>query len=134
VLEAGLSFIAPAEAASFRWLGAGPYAGFPGKDMLNEFGRHHLNREDLYFQGNRRQVDAALLARSNGSGLALLGSDMDISVERVDEGTTFSHNACSSTEFWPPRPAPRPPQAEQAPLQACLIRDGCLGRACGALR
>lgn len=32
------------ELAEFRWIGQGPYAGYPGKDRLNEFGLFHLNR------------------------------------------------------------------------------------------
>lgn len=96
LLEAGLALIVPASASEFRWLGAGPYAGYPGKDRLNEFGRWHLNRADLNFQGNRRQVELALLTNPAGMGVALGGEMMDVSVERVDETTIFNHNALLS--------------------------------------
>ena len=96
LLEAGLSLVMPAEAADFRWIGAGPFAGYPGKDALNEFGLNHLNRVDIRFQGNRREVDVALLTTAAGAGVALAGTEMDVAVERIDGGTVFSHNAVLS--------------------------------------
>ena len=57
LLEAGMSFLAPAEASELHWIGQGPFAGFPGKDRLNDFGIYHLNSRDIRFQGNRRAVD-----------------------------------------------------------------------------
>ncbi len=96
LLEAGLSLVIPAAASEFRWLGAGPYAGYPGKDKLNEFGRYHLSRADLNFQGNRRAVEMALLTSPAGAGLALGGERMDVAVERVAAGTIFSHNSVLS--------------------------------------
>ena len=97
ILEAGISLLVPAEAGSFRWLGAGPYAGYPGKDLLNNFGLYHLHRDDLRFEGNHRDVEAALLARPTGIGLALFGTKLDLAVERVPEGTVLSHNAVMSS-------------------------------------
>ena len=96
LLEAGFALIVPASASEFRWIGAGPYAGYPGKDALNEFGRFHLNRADLNFQGNRRQVELALLTGPDGAGVALGGTDMDVAVEREGGNTILSHNALIS--------------------------------------
>lgn len=96
LLETGVSLVVPGTASEFRWLGAGPYAGYPGKDALNEFGRFHLNRADLNFQGNRRDVEIALLTDAAGAGLALGGEGMDVSVERVGDDTVLSHNAVLS--------------------------------------
>jgi len=96
LLEAGVSLVVPAAASEFRWLGAGPYAGYPGKDMLNEFGLYHLNRADLNFQGNRRRVELALLTSPSGTGVVLGGMAMEVSVERVGEETILSHNAVIS--------------------------------------
>ena len=74
LLEAGLSTRAAQPAASeFRWIGQGPYAGYPGKDALNEFGLYHLSRADIRFQGNRRETDVALLTNSRGQGVLLQG-------------------------------------------------------------
>jgi len=96
MLEAGVALLVPAAASEFRWIGAGPYAGYPGKDRLNEYGRHHLSRPDLNFQGNRRQVALALLTDPAGAGFALGGDEMEVAVERVYDRTVFSHNAVIS--------------------------------------
>lgn len=91
--EAGVSFIGSPSASEFRWIGAGPYAGTPGKDVLNEFGVFHLNREDLSFGGNRRETEIAILSSPTGAGFALFASPSDIAVETTSEGVTLSHNA-----------------------------------------
>lgn len=91
--EAGLSILAPAGLGEFRWIGQGPFAGYPGKDRLNEFGLYHLQREDLRFQGNRRGTELALLTTAAGSGLALSMAPGDLAVERDGDGVLLSHNA-----------------------------------------
>jgi beta-galactosidase len=95
-LEAGLSLLVPASASEFRWVGQGPFAGYPGKDRLNEFGLYHLNREDLNFQGNRREVNLALLTGPNGAGILLANEPSDIAVENTKDGTVLSHNVVLS--------------------------------------
>lgn len=94
--EAGLSVVLPAEATEFRWIGQGPYAGYPGKDALNEFGLFHLHRDDLHFQGNRRETELALLTTPAGAGLALATTPCDVAVERAGATTLLSHNAVIS--------------------------------------
>jgi len=96
MVETGLAFSVPAALSEFRWLGQGPYAGYPGKDRLNEFGIFHLNREDLYFPGNRRGVELAFLSTPGGAGLLLTGDEMTVSVEHRGDATLFSHIASSS--------------------------------------
>lgn len=91
--EAGLSVVGPAGADQLRWIGQGPYAGYPGKDRLNEFGVYHLGREDLHFQGNRRGTELALLTGATGNGFALAMPAGDIAAERDGERTLLSHNA-----------------------------------------
>ncbi|MGV7206985.1 glycoside hydrolase family 2 TIM barrel-domain containing protein [Oxalobacteraceae bacterium A2-2] len=91
--EAGLSLVAPAGMGEFRWIGQGPYAGYPGKDKLNEFGLYHLNRADLRFQGNRRGTELALLTDGRGAGFALSVAASDVAVERAGDTTLLSHNA-----------------------------------------
>jgi beta-galactosidase len=94
LLEAGIAF--RTTASEFRWIGQGPYAGYPGKDRLNEFGLHHLNREDLYFSGNRRGMECAVASTPDGRGFALLGTAADVAVEATDSGFFVSHNALLS--------------------------------------
>ena len=93
IVEAGLAFeVAPSQ-SEFRWIGQGPYAGYPGRDRLNEFGIFHLNRDDLYFPGNRRGVELAALASSDGPGIMIGGDRLTVSVEKRDTATIFSHLA-----------------------------------------
>ncbi|MES2901567.1 MAG: glycoside hydrolase family 2 TIM barrel-domain containing protein [Pseudomonadota bacterium] len=91
--EAGLSVLAPQGMGEFRWIGQGPYAGYPGKDRLNEFGLFHLNREDLHFQGNRRETELAVLSTAEGAGFAFATDRADVAVERSGLQTLLSHNA-----------------------------------------
>jgi beta-galactosidase len=91
--EAGLSVLVPTGFNEFRWIGQGPYAGYPGKDRLNEFGLFHLNREDLRFQGNRRETELAMLTDAKGDGLALAMAAGDMAVERQGDATLLSQNA-----------------------------------------
>ncbi|RZA32448.1 MAG: hypothetical protein EOP92_25975, partial [Lysobacteraceae bacterium] len=91
--EAGISVVAPPALTDFRWIGQGPYAGYPGKDRLNEFGLHHLGRADLRFQGNRRGTEFAMLTAGAGQGFALALAPGDVAVERQEENTVISHNA-----------------------------------------
>jgi beta-galactosidase len=93
--EAGLSVVVP-RATEFRWIGQGPYCGYPGKDRLNDFGLFHLNRDDLRFQGNRRHTRVALLTTPTGAGVALLAEAADVAVERDGDQTLLSSNAVIS--------------------------------------
>ena len=93
VSEAGLSVVAPTGASELRWIGQGPYAGYPGKDQLNEFGIYHLGRDDLRFQGNRRQTELTVLTDAGGAGFALATPAADVAVERHGARTLLSHNA-----------------------------------------
>ena len=97
--EAGLSVVMPSEFSEFRWIGDGPYPGYPGKERLNEFGLFHLNREDLYFQGNRRRTELAMLTTPAGAGIALITSPSDVAVERDEQQgqILLSHNAIISS-------------------------------------
>ncbi len=65
LLEAGYALRAAPALTDFRWTGDGPYAAYPGKDCLDEFGTYHLHRDDLHFDGNRPHVDHALLSRAD---------------------------------------------------------------------
>ncbi len=97
LLEAGLSVVLPDSLSEFRWIGQGPYPAYPGKERLDEFGLFHLNREDLHFQGNRRETELALLTNPTGAGVALaMTTPADVAVERNDNQTFLNHNAVIS--------------------------------------
>jgi beta-galactosidase len=93
LLEAGLEMVVPAAQTELRWLGPGPYAGYPGKDRLNEFGLYRLSREDHRFQGNRREIELALLSSPAGKGVLVAGPKMDLALENRAAETLLSHNA-----------------------------------------
>jgi len=96
LLEAGMSILVPDSMNEFRWIGKGPYNAYPGKEKLSEFGIFHLNRRDLYFQGNRRSVELAMLTNRTGNGVALSTQSSDVAVERLEDYTLLSHNALLS--------------------------------------
>ena len=98
-LEAGVSFIVPKELTQMRWVGDGPYPSYPDKDMLDKFGIFQKANEDLYFQGNRRNIDAALFTNRIGNGLLVVGNGDDIAVENITGGMMISHNARVSSRF-----------------------------------
>lgn len=93
LLETGLEMAVPAAHTELRWLGPGPYAGYPGKDRLNEFGLYRLSREDHRFQGNRREVELALLSSPAGAGILVVGRKMDVALENRAAETLLRHNA-----------------------------------------
>jgi beta-galactosidase len=95
-VEAGLAMLMPATFSEFRWIGQGPFAAYPGKDRLNEFGIYHLNHEDIRFEGNRREVELAVLSNPAGDGLLIAGAHMDIAVENTSAGLVLSHKALVS--------------------------------------
>ncbi|MFT3827874.1 MAG: glycoside hydrolase family 2 TIM barrel-domain containing protein [Chitinophagaceae bacterium] len=103
--EAGISLLIPSALSEFRWIGKGPYAAYPGKDRLSEFGIYHLNSNDLYYAGNRQHVSCAVFTDEKGAGFVLLADNADISVERTASGIIVSHNATVSGRFnkytWP---------------------------------
>ena len=93
MVEVGYSVAVPSELSEFRWLGQGPYATYPGKDRQSEYGLHRLNRDDLYFPGNRRNTEFAMLTTPAGRGLWLSGKNLTVSVENRDSFTLWSHIA-----------------------------------------
>ncbi len=105
ITESGLSLLIPSILTEFRWVGKGPFASYPGKNKLSEFGIYYLNSNDLYFPGNRQEVDCAVFTDKQGNGFALISDGADISVERNDKGLVVSHNAittgCYDKYIWP---------------------------------
>ncbi len=92
-LEAGVSFVLPSNLTDVQWVGDGPYHGYPDKYRLNNFGFHYLKKGDINFNGNRRNVELAVITDSEGNGIAVLGDRSDISFEVQDNRIILSHNA-----------------------------------------
>lgn len=93
IVEAGLSIRMP-DVTTARWIGQGPYACYPGKNMLDEYGSWQLNTADAYFPGNRQNVSMMLLTDAKGLGTLLYPHDKsaNIALERYPEGIVVSHN------------------------------------------
>lgn len=98
-LEAGVCFIIPGTFSQMRWVGDGPYPSYPDKDMLDEFGIYQKANNDLYFQGNRGNVEVILFTNKTGEGLILTGNGCNVAVENISEGILVSHNAKVSSRF-----------------------------------
>lgn len=104
-VEAGYGLLLPETMCNFRWLGNGPYASYPSKDRLSEYGVWQMNSDDIYFPGNRMHVDALMVTDSNGNGFVMFMNDANVSFERHKEGLLVSHNCWQTSAFnkhtWP---------------------------------
>lgn len=92
IREAGLALLLDSSIDCFQWLGRGPYTAWPGKDSANEPGVHALKSDDLYFEGNKRGVDALLCTDSEGGGLFFVSDCADVDFELTDRGVVLSFN------------------------------------------
>jgi hypothetical protein len=94
LVETGIALQLPGKFNRFDWVGLGPYECYPLASTLSEFGIWALNRDDLYFSGNRRDVRLLLASSDDGSEVAVVPSiPADIAFERRGENTLLAHNA-----------------------------------------
>lgn len=97
ILEGGVAMLLDHHINQVQWIGYGPYATYPGKQNANHYGLHTMTAGDLYFEGNRMGVDAALLTDDHGKGLLLLCNDSKgVNFEQTDRGIVLSVNAVVS--------------------------------------
>ncbi len=92
-LDAGVSFQLAPEIESFYWTGRGPYPSYPDKIDYANFGFHQIHKDDIDFDGNRSEVDVAVLTDEKGNGIVILPENGNVSVERIDGKIIVSHNA-----------------------------------------
>ena len=78
------------------WIGNGPMPTYPGRYRAGRYGIWTMLQGDLYFEGNRSGVDAALLTDKDGNGLLLFCDNGNISFEQTDRGIVISVNAAVS--------------------------------------
>jgi len=90
--ELGLAFLLDRRIDRVQWIGQGPFATYPGRYRANRYGAWDMQQDDVYFEGNRRGVDAALLTDADGKGLLLLCRKGDISFEQTDRGIVVTYN------------------------------------------
>lgn len=94
--ELGIAWLLPAEIDRVNWLGYGPLASYPGRNKANNYGMWSLHKDDLYFEGNRMGLDAALLCDKDGNGLVITGDSLNLNFEQTDRGIVLSVNAAVS--------------------------------------
>ena len=94
--ELGIAFLLDSNIDRVQWIGNGLMPTYPGRFRAGQYGFWALHKDDLYFEGNRMGVDAALLTDSEGNGLLILCHQGNISFEQTDRGIVVSYNAAVS--------------------------------------
>ncbi len=94
--ELGISLLLDRRIDRVQWIGQGPFPSYPGRFRASRYGFWAMQRGDLYLEGNRRGVDAALLTDSLGNGLLLLCDKANVSFEQTDRGIVLSCNTAVS--------------------------------------
>jgi hypothetical protein len=90
--ESGVAFLLNKDITEARWLGFGPFSSYKGKLNLNNYGIFYRNENDIYFEGNKRGVDLALLTDASGNGMLIIADSANISFEKTDEGIILTYN------------------------------------------
>ena len=94
--ELGLAFLLDKRIDRVQWIGQGPYASYPGRQQANRYGFWSKQMDDLYFEGNRMGVDAALLTGKDGKGLLIVGDSLNLNFEQTDRGIVLTVNVAVS--------------------------------------
>ena len=96
--ELGLAFLLDERIDRVQWIGDGPMPTYPGRYRGGQYGFWALQQGDLYFEGNRRGVDAALFTDKEGNGLLLVCRQGNVSFEQTDRGLVLTYNVAVSGE------------------------------------
>lgn len=94
--ELGVAFLLDQRIDRVQWIGNGVMPTYPGRYRAGQYGFWALQQGDLYFEGNRQGVDAALLTDKDGGGLLLLCQSGNVSFEQTDRGIVLTVNAAVS--------------------------------------
>lgn len=94
--ELGIAFLLDPSIDRVQWIGNGPLPTYPGRYRAGRYGFWALQQGDLYFEGNRRGVDAAWLTDKDGNGLLLICQNGNVSFEQTDRGIVLTYNAAVS--------------------------------------
>ncbi len=94
--ELGVAYLLDKRFDRVQWIGKGPFATYPGRHQANRYGFWAKQMDDLYFEGNRMDVDAALFSDQEGNGLLITGDSLNLSFEQTDLGIIMTVNAAVS--------------------------------------
>lgn len=90
--EVGIAFLLDKTIRFVQWIGNGPMPSYPGRCRAGRYGFWALRQGDLYLEGNRQGVDAALLTDSVGNGLLLFCRQGNVNFEQTDKGMVLTYN------------------------------------------
>lgn len=90
--ELGIAFLLDSSVDRVQWIGYGPYPSYPGRQQANRYGFWALHTNDIYFEGNRMNVNAALMTDSIGNGVLLYCQKGNINFENTDRGIVVTYN------------------------------------------
>lgn len=96
--ELGIAFLLDKKIDRVQWIGQGIFPTYPGRYRAGRYGFWVLQQGDLYFEGNRRGVDAAMLTDKNGDGLLLICDNGNVNFEQTDRGIILTYNAAVAGE------------------------------------
>lgn len=94
--ELGVAFLLNADIDRVQWIGQGPMPTYPGRHQAGRYGFWNKRLGDLYLEGNREGVDAALLTDADGNGLLLVCRRANVSFEQTDRGLVLTYNLAVS--------------------------------------
>lgn len=94
--ELGIAYLLDERFDRVQWVGYGPFATYPGRHQANRYGFWAKQMDDIYFEGNRMGVDAALFSDKNGNGLLVVGDSLNMNFEQTDRGIVMTVNAAVS--------------------------------------
>ena len=83
--ELGIAFLLDEKIDRVQWIGNGPMPSYPGRFRGVDYGFWAKQAGDLFFGGNRRGVDAALLTDAEGNGVLIVCDNANISFEQTDK-------------------------------------------------
>lgn len=94
--ELGVALLLDKKIDRVQWIGQGALPTYPGRRRAGRYGFWSLRQGDLYFEGNRAGVDAAMLTDADGNGLLLVCNSGNVSFEQTDRGIVLTYNAAVS--------------------------------------
>ena len=91
--ELGIAWLLDSKIDRVQWIGHGPFASYPGRQQANRYGIWSMQKDDLYFEGNRMGIDAAWFSDKDGNGILIAGNQLNINFEQTDRGLLVTVNA-----------------------------------------
>ena len=91
--ELGVAMLLDKRIDRVQWIGNGVMPTYPGRFRAGRYSFWALSKGDLYFEGNRRDVDAAWLSDADGNGILMVCRKANVSFEQTDRGIVLTCNA-----------------------------------------